>query len=76
MKNTLLAGIVFALASCGTAYQSPIVRGDDENSPVRVIQMTGESVLIANSSTYNPRSLTPLRVADPGYDRPAFCHSQ
>lgn len=57
MKNTLLAGIVFALASCGTAYQSPIVRGDDENSPVRVIQMTGESVLLANSSAYNPRSL-------------------
>ena len=57
MKKIILAGVMFALAGCGSAYKSPIVRASDDNTRVRVMQMTGETVMLANSATYQPRSL-------------------
>lgn len=57
MKKIILAGVMFALAGCGSAYKSPIVRASDDNTRVRVMQMTGETVMLANNSSYRPQSL-------------------
>lgn len=51
----LLAGV---LSGCGTAYISPEVSTADSGVDVRVISLTGESVVLANRETaYRPRSL-------------------
>lgn len=73
MKKIILAGVMFALAGCGSAYKSPIVRASDDNTRVRVMQMTGETVMLANNSSYRPQSLPAIfdMTAGGGSVRPA-----
>ena len=54
----LIAGLTLLLSACGTAYISPSVsEADSAVGKVRVVPLTGESVLVANRSTYTPQSL-------------------
>tara|TARA_R110002111_G_scaffold96581_1_gene149654 strand:+ start:1974 stop:3329 length:1356 start_codon:yes stop_codon:yes gene_type:complete len=73
VKKIILAGVMFALAGCGSAYKSPIVRASDDNTRVRVMQMTGETVMLANNSSYRPQSLPAIfdMTAGGGSVRPA-----
>ena len=54
----LVLSLTLGMAGCGAIYQSPAVRttGLDE-SRVRVVPMTAESVLVANRSPYQPQTL-------------------
>lgn len=54
----LVLSLTLGVAGCGAIYQSPAVRttGLDE-SRVRVVPMTAESVLVANRSPYQPQTL-------------------
>ncbi|MCZ0964367.1 polysaccharide biosynthesis/export family protein [Paracoccus benzoatiresistens] len=46
------------LAGCGVVYHSPNVReGVVDGAKVRIIELTPETLLAANSQAYNPRSL-------------------
>ncbi len=45
------------LTGCGTAYISPSVSDQDAGAKLRVVSLTPESVLIANSSNYRPKEL-------------------
>lgn len=51
--------VVFALAlgACGTAYITPKVQTDTADVPVRIVSLTGETVLQANQSSYRPKTL-------------------
>ena len=54
---TALLPTVF-LAACGAIYFSPQVPNvTDDGSKVRIIPMTAESVMVANRSTYRPKTL-------------------
>lgn len=48
---------VLALGACGVTYTSPKVKANDENTPVKVVPLSLESVATANQSAYTPRSL-------------------
>ena len=58
IATSLALTLALGVAGCGAIYQSPAVRtnGLDE-SRVRVVPMTAESVLIANRSPYQPQTL-------------------
>ena len=47
----------FLLSSCGVAYISPKVSEQAAGADVRIVAISGESVLIANRSTYRPKQL-------------------
>ncbi|MCF6445773.1 polysaccharide biosynthesis/export family protein [Nereida sp. MMG025] len=51
--------VVFALAlgACGSAYVTPKVKTDSADVPVRIVALSGETVLQANQSTYRPKTL-------------------
>lgn len=58
MKRLLVCVLVLTLSGCGVAYVTPRVsQGVASGSEVRVQQVTAESVLKANASTYYPKSL-------------------
>lgn len=58
MRKLMILGLVALLASCGSAYRSPAINGAvADGTAVRVMPLTGESVLIANRSPYRPRTL-------------------
>nr|WP_198963313.1 polysaccharide biosynthesis/export family protein [Marinibacterium profundimaris] len=53
-----LALLTVGLASCSTIYRSSrVVPGADDGTVVRVVPMTGETVIQANKSPYNPQTL-------------------
>lgn len=57
MRLILIAALT-ALTGCGVVYQSPKVSRDvTAGLDVREIRLTSETVLLANSSPYNPRNL-------------------
>ena len=57
-RCALLALLVIGLANCSTIYRSSrVVPGADDSGVVRVVPMNGETVIQANKSPYNPRTL-------------------
>ncbi|WP_253798366.1 polysaccharide biosynthesis/export family protein [Rhodovulum sp. P5] len=53
-----LTALVLILAGCSTVYRSPaVVPGADDGAKVRVLPVTAESVLQANRSSYDPKTL-------------------
>lgn len=58
MRNLTFAGVLLLLAGCGVAYQSTSVsEGVVDGTKVRVIDLTPQTTLAANSEPYSPRSL-------------------
>ncbi|WP_319825136.1 polysaccharide biosynthesis/export family protein [Thalassovita sp.] len=57
MARTLLLGTALATGACGVTYHSPSVRQQAQGAEVRVIELTAQSVLMANREPYTPRSL-------------------
>ncbi len=58
LRPLLIAAVSFALTGCGISYHSPSVNPlSDSESKVRVIGMTSETVLVANRSSYKPKTL-------------------
>ena len=55
MKRVILVFTALTLTGCGIAYQPTSVR-DDDSANVRVVHLTPETVLEANSSPYTPQS--------------------
>lgn len=58
VRKSLIAVVCLALSGCGISYHSPSVNPlSDSDNKVRVIEMTSETVLVANRSTYQPKTL-------------------
>lgn len=58
MLRKFIVCLTFSLTGCGSIYNSPAVTaGVDGNTNVRVVPITGESIIQANSSEYTPRAL-------------------
>ena len=59
LKLALLTGTVFSsIAGCGAIYnKSTVSPGITAEGNVRVMQLTAETVMVANSSAYQPRQL-------------------
>ncbi|MEP4196172.1 MAG: polysaccharide biosynthesis/export family protein [Aliishimia sp.] len=58
VRHTLIAFVCLAFSGCGISYHSPSVNPlSDSDNKVRVIGMSPETVLVANRSTYQPKSL-------------------
>ncbi len=58
MRKLMMMCCAALLASCGVAYNSPGIKaGVADGTNVRVVALTGESVLLANRATYRPRTL-------------------
>ena len=55
MKRAISVFIVFTLSACDIAYQPTLVR-DDTSANIRVVHLTPETILEANSSPYTPQS--------------------
>jgi len=59
--------VVALLAGCGVVYQTPSVReGVSRDSKVQVVQITPETLLAANRSTFAPKSLPGVFSATAG----------
>ena len=54
--SMLLLASALSLGGCGVTYVSPLVQ-EDASDGVRVVPMTGETVLLANRSPYAPQEL-------------------
>ena len=54
IKRAILVCIALILTGCGIAYQPTSVR-DDASANIRVVHLTPETVLEANSSPYTPK---------------------
>ena len=54
VKQAILVFMAFTLTGCGVAYQTTSVR-DDASADIRVVHLTPEIVLEANSSPYTPQ---------------------
>lgn len=52
-----LLGTALVTAGCGITYHSPSVKQAAEGVAVREIPLTAQSVLVANRSSYSPKSL-------------------
>lgn len=71
LLRMLMLGTVLATGACGVTYHSPSVKQQAQGAEVRVIPLTAQSVLVANRSSYTPRSLPEVfsQVAYPGQPR-------
>lgn len=67
MRILTSLSVVALLAGCGVAYQTPQVReGVSRGSKVQVVQITPETVLAANRSTFSPKALPAMFSATAG----------
>lgn len=58
VRTLVLAASLVALSSCGLVYRSSSVQpGSQDGTNVRVVPINAESVIQANSSPYQPRTL-------------------
>ena len=58
MRYLIATCCTLALASCSTIYRSPdVVAGVSDGANVRVVSVTGETVVQANQSPYSPKTL-------------------
>ena len=58
MRYLIATCCALALASCSTIYRSPdVVAGVSDGTNVRVVPITGETVVQANQSPYAPKTL-------------------
>lgn len=58
LKNIAMLAVIVGLSGCGSVYRSSAVdAGIEDGTNVRVIKMTGETVVQANRSPYQPRTL-------------------
>ncbi len=58
MRYMIATCCALALASCSTIYRSPsVVAGVSDGTNVRVVAVTGETVVQANKSPYSPKTL-------------------
>ena len=58
MKKIIMLAAVTALVGCGAVYKSSsVVPGNSDGTNVRVIPLTAETVVQANSSPFTPRTL-------------------
>ena len=58
MRNSILLGLLLALSGCGAIYKSPAISTQTvSQTPVRVVAISGENLLLANSSPYRPKTL-------------------
>ena len=64
----LILAVALALTGCGSAYQSPIVSGDDAR--VRVVPMTAETLLLANRSAFRPQEIPAVFSRTTGVGQP------
>lgn len=53
----IASALALAVAACGVTYTSPSVDQVAGGAEVRVVPLTGQSVLMANRAPYTPRSL-------------------
>jgi len=64
----ILLSLMLGLAGCGVVYKSPSVeRMAGADGKLRVVDMTPETVLVANRSTYQPKTLPPVFFTTAGY---------
>lgn len=67
MKPILALGLVLGLASCGVAYISPdVTEGVAAGADVRVIDITPETTLAANRSSFSPKTIPAAFSQTPG----------
>ena len=67
MRFLTSLSVVALLAGCGVAYQTPSVReGVTRDGKVQVIEITPETVLAANRSTFAPKALPAVFTATAG----------
>ena len=67
MRILTSLSVVALLAGCGVVYQTPSVReGVSRDSKVQVVQITPETLLAANRSTFAPKSLPGVFSATAG----------
>lgn len=67
MKPILALGLVLSLASCGVAYISPDVsEGVAAGADIRVIDVTPETTLAANRSSFAPKTIPAAFSQTPG----------
>ena len=58
MRNSIMLGLLLALSGCGAIYKSPAISTQTvSQTPVRVVAISGENLLLANSSPYRPKTL-------------------
>ncbi|TNF64867.1 MAG: sugar transporter [Rhodobacteraceae bacterium] len=56
-KLLLAGGLTIALAGCGVTYKSPSIGAAATDASVRVVELTPQTVLVANRAPYRPRTL-------------------
>lgn len=67
MRILTSLSVVALLAGCGVVYQTPSVReGVSRDGKVQVVQITPETLLAANRSTFAPKSLPGVFTATAG----------
>jgi len=60
--------ISLALTGCGAVYHSPkVISGATDAAKVRVVDVTPQSVLVANRSSYNPKDIPAAFRTTAGY---------
>lgn len=68
MKVVLAATLAVALTGCGSVYRAPLVdAGIEDGTNVRVVRMTAETVVQANRSAYQPRTLPAIFSQTAGF---------
>lgn len=68
MHRPLMLAVALVLSGCGSAYVSPVVSQHDADLDVRVVALTGETVIVANrESDYTPPSLPAYFSQSAGY---------
>lgn len=71
LRTAVFAALLMGLSSCGVTYVSSRVVGRTGDTDVRVIRLSAETVLLANSQPYAPRGLPPaFYQADAGGSSP------
>ena len=58
VKRLLIIGALVTLVGCGTVYRSSsVVPGTNDATNVRVVPITAETVVQANKSSFEPKTL-------------------
>ena len=67
MRYAAIASLFFLMSGCGIIYHSPDIReGPVDGGKVRVIDVTPETVMVANRQPYQPRTLPAAFRSDHG----------
>ena len=67
LKTTAICGMLAMVTACGVTYTSPKVKETAAEAAVRVMDITPQSVRVANSQPYTPKSLPAVFYQATGY---------